>query len=104
MNYVKATLSGLAGIFLAYLAILWPVFRHMSRQSATGLDVFSLALSSPALWILASLFFALFFAASRIRNKLLNTFLFWIPAVLFSTFVVAFLALFTLAFVRFRHL
>ena len=104
MNYLKAILSGLAAFFLAYLVILWPVFRHMSGQSATGLDVFSLALSSPALWILASLFFALFFAASRIKNKLLNTFLFWIPTQLFSTFEAAFLVLFTLAFVRFRHL
>jgi hypothetical protein len=103
MNYLKVILSGLAAIFLAYLVAFWPVFRHINGHTAIGLDVLSLGVGSPLLWILASLFFALFFAASRIRNTLLKTFLFWIPALLFSTFVVTFLALLTYALVRFRH-
>jgi hypothetical protein len=103
MNYLKVILSGLAAIFLAYLVALWPVFKHINGHAAIGLDVFSLGFSSPLLWILASLFFAFFFAASRIRNKPLKTFLFWIPALLFSTILVTFLALFTCALVRFRH-
>jgi hypothetical protein len=103
MHYLKGILSGLAAFFLACLAFFWPVFRHLSGQTAVGLDLFSLGFSSPVLWILAFLFFALFFSASRIKNTLLNTFLFWIPAVMLSTFVVAFLLLFAYALVRFRH-
>jgi hypothetical protein len=103
MNYLKAILSGLAAIFLAYLVVLWPVLRQFNGHTAIGVDVLSLGFSSPLLWILASLFFALFFAAGRIRNKPLKTFLFWIPALLFSTVLVTFLALFTCALVRFRH-
>jgi hypothetical protein len=103
MNYLKVILSGLAGSFLAGVVILWPVFRHMRGQSAVGMDIFSVVASSPALWILASLFCVLFFAAGRIRNTFLKTLLFWIPSVMFSTFLVTFAALFTYAFVRFRH-
>jgi len=103
MNYLKVILSGLAAIFLAYIVAMWPVFRHMNGHTAIGVDVLSLGFSSPLLWILASLFFALFFAASRIRNTLLKTFLFWIPALLFSTVVVTFLALLTYVLVRFPH-
>lgn len=103
MNYVQAILSGLAAIFVAYVAILWPEFRNMSGQRFTGLGVFVEGISSLILWILAVLFFALFFAASRIRNELLKTFLFWIPTLLFSTLTVAILALVTYVFVRFKH-
>jgi hypothetical protein len=103
MTYVRAILSGLAAIFLACVVIFWPVFREMNGQRATGLGVFVAGLSSPVLWILAVLFFALFFAASRIRNKVLNTFLFWIPTLLFSTLVVAILAFFTYFLVRLQH-
>jgi hypothetical protein len=103
MNYVKAILSGLAAIFVACVVIFWPVFRDISGQRATGLGVFVAGISSPALWILAVLFFGLFFAASRIKNKLLKTFLFWIPTLLFSTLIVAILAFFTYVFVRLQH-
>jgi len=98
----KTILSSGAKIFLAYVVIRWPVFRHMSAQRAIGVDDFRLVLSSPTLWILASLFFALFFAVSRVKNKLVTALLFWIPTLMFSTFVVAFVAFLTYVWVRFR--
>jgi hypothetical protein len=103
MNYVKVILSGLAAIFLAWAVILWPLFRGISEQKATGLVVFTRITASPVLWILAVLFFVLFLAASRIGNKLLKTFLFWIPTLLLSTLGVAIFALFTCVFIRLKH-
>jgi hypothetical protein len=103
MNYVKAILSGLAAIFLAWLVTFWPVFRRMNGHTATGLGVFSVGIPSPVLWILAFLFFVLFVAASRIRNKFLKTFVFWVPTISFSTFVVLILTIYTYAFVHLRH-
>jgi hypothetical protein len=88
------------------VVILWPVFRAASEQKqATGVDVFAAPVFSPVSWILVVLFFVLFFAASRIGNKLLKTFLFWIPTVLLSSLGVAIFALFTyiFIFIRLKH-
>jgi hypothetical protein len=57
---------------------------------------------SPLFWILAVLFFALLFAASRFKNKLLRVFLFWIPTLTVSVFCVAIGALFTYLFISSR--
>ena len=83
MNYVKGILSGLAAIILAECVPgSWSVFRGIGQEKATGLAVVAGGLAesvfSPLCWILAVLFFALFFAASRLKNKLLRVFLFWI--------------------------
>lgn len=103
MNYVKAILSALAAIFLACLITFWPVFRRMNGHTPTGLGVFSVGIPSPGLWILAFLFFVLFVAARRIRNKFLKTFVFWVPTISFSTFVVLILTIYTYAFVYLRR-
>ncbi len=58
---------------------------------------------SPLFWILAALFFALFFAATQLRDKLLIVFLFWIPTLTVSAFGVAIVALFTYLFIRVEH-
>jgi hypothetical protein len=104
MDYIKVILSGLAAIFLAWVVVLWPVFRHISGAKAIGLDVSVAVLSAPALWILAGLFFALFVAASRIGNTPLKVSFFWIPTLLLSTSGVAIAALLTYAFIRLKHL
>ena len=107
MNYFKGILSGIAAIFLAECAGPWFVFKGISQGKATGLAAVAGGLVesvfSPLFWVLAALFFAFFFAASRSGNKLLRIFLFWIPTFLFSALWVALLALFTYVFVRFRQ-
>ena len=100
MNYVKGILSGLTAIILAECVPgSWSVFRGISQEKATGLALLAGGLAesvfSPLFWILAVLFFALFLAASRLRNKLLRVFLFWIPTLTVSVFCIAIVALFT---------
>jgi hypothetical protein len=108
MDYVKGVLSGLAALLLAEsVPASWSVFRGIGQGKATGLGALAGGLAesirSPLFWSLAVLFFALFFTASRLGNKLLRVFLFWIPTLVISTLGVAVLALFTYAFIHFRR-
>jgi hypothetical protein len=103
MDYFKGILSGLAAIFIAGS---WLVFRDTGQEKATALAAFAAELVesvlSPLFWILAVLFFALFYAASRLRNNLLRVFLFWIPTLTVSVFCIAVVALYAYMFIRFR--
>src|SRR6266568_8147924 len=108
MIYMRGILSGLAALFLAeFVPVSWPLFRGISTEKATGLAVVAGGLMgsifSPLFWILAALFFALFFAASRISNKVLRVFLFWIPTLTVSVLCIAIVALITYLFIRVRH-
>ncbi|PYX61862.1 MAG: hypothetical protein DMG73_02030 [Acidobacteria bacterium] len=108
MEYVKGILSGVAAIFLAeFVPGPWSIFRGMSEQKATGLAAIAggvlESLFSPLFWLLAILFFALFFRASRLQSNLLRAFLFWIPTLLVSTLGFSFVALCVYVFIRFRH-
>jgi hypothetical protein len=109
MNYVKAILSGLAAIFLAeFVPGPWSMFKGISEQKATGLGAVAGGLMesafSPLFWTLVLLFFALFFAASRLGNKILRVFLFWIPTLTVSALGTAIVALITyfVVFIHFR--
>ena len=107
MNYVKGILSGLAATFLAELVPgPWSMFRGIGGQKATGLGAVGAGLMasvfSPLFWTLALLFFALLFAASRLGNKILRVFLFWIPTLTVFTLGMAIVALFTFLFILFR--
>ncbi|PYX95888.1 MAG: hypothetical protein DMG71_07790, partial [Acidobacteria bacterium] len=89
MDYFKGILSAIAAIFLAECVPgSWSVFKGISARKATGLGAVAGGLVesifSPMFWILAVLFFTLFFAASRLANKPLRVFLFWIPTMLIS--------------------
>jgi len=108
MDYVKGILSGLAAIILAECVPgPWFAFRGISQEKATGLAAVAGGLAesalSPLFWILAALFFALFFAASRLRNKLLRVLLFWLPTLTVFVFCIAIVALITSLFIRARH-
>ena len=106
MGYFKGILSGLAAIILAELVGSWWFFGGISNTKATGLAavVGGLVenLFSPLFWIPAILLFALFLAASRLGNKLLRVFLFWIPTLTVSAFTIAVVALSAYLFVHFR--
>jgi len=109
MDYVKGILSGLVAVILAEIVPgVWWAFQSANRTKATGLAVVAGGLLesvfSPLFWILAISFFALFFGASRLGNKVLRILLFWIPTLTVSFFGIAILALFTYLALRFRHL
>jgi len=108
MDYFKGVLSGVAAILLAeFIPGSWSAFGGVFEQKATGLGAVAGGLTgsifSPLFWLLAILFFALFFSASRLGNKLLRVFLFWIPTLLVSTLGIAIVALFTYFFLRISH-
>ena len=107
MNYFKGILSGLAALFLAQCVGPWSMFKGISEQKATGLGAVAGGLMwsafSPLFWTLALLFFALFFVASRLGNKVLRVCLFWIPTVTVSVLVVAIAVLFTYLSIHFRN-
>lgn len=108
MNYLKAVLCGITALVLAECVPgSWSMFKGISQQKATGLGAVAGGLMesavSPLFWMLVVVFFALFFAASRIGNKALRVVLFWIPTVLISTLALAAAALIAYAFVHFRH-
>ena len=108
MIYLRGVLSGAAAIFVALLGIgLLHAFREIGQQKATGLGAvlggFLESLLSPQFWILAILFFCLFFAASRLNSKVLRVVLFWTPTLVFSTLGFAFVALFTYLWMHFRN-
>ena len=108
MDYFKGILSAIAAIFLAeYVPGSWSVSKGISERKATGLGAIVGGLVesifSPLFWVLAVLFFALFFAASRLGNKPLRILLFWIPTLVISALLVAIVALITFAYVRVRQ-
>ncbi len=102
MDYVKNILCGLAAIFLAeFVPGPWSMFRGISEQKATGMGAVVGGLFSPLFWTLVLLFFALFFVASRLGNKILRVFLFWIPTLMVSALGMVIAALFTYVFIHF---
>ena len=104
MEYVKGVLSGFAAIFIAESVFFWPT---LSATKATGLAaVVGLlvgSILSPRFWIIGVLLFGLFFAASRLGNKVLRVLLFWIPTLSVSCFTIAVVALIAYVLVRFGH-
>ena len=99
MEYVKGILSGAAGILLALiLPSLLVIFRGITDEKATGFAIvfggLTESLYSFRFWMLAILFCLVFFAASRLQNKLLRVFLFWTPTVVIAAIGMGFAALF----------
>ena len=108
MGYVKGILSGLAAVILAeVIPGIWWAFTGMSKSKATGIAVVWAglieSLFSFRFWILAILFFALFFAASRLASKPLRVVLFWIPSLTVISVSIAVVALFTYVIVHVRQ-
>lgn len=78
MEYVKVFLSGVAGIMLPLIGLTLCLTRG---EKATGIAVLAAPFYDLRFWAFATLLFALFFAASRLQNKLLRGLLFWTPTV-----------------------
>jgi hypothetical protein len=108
MDYVKGILSGVVAMILAEVVPgVWWALTGISNNKATGVAVVWAglieSLFSFQFWILAILFFALFFAASRLGSKPLRVVLFWIPSLTVIAASVAIVAMFTHLLLRFRH-
>ena len=104
---LRGVLSAVAAILVALLAPgLVDAFRGINNSKATGLAAFAggflEALFSPWFWILAILFFALFFAASRLSSKPLRIFLFWTPVTAISMLGLVIFSLVTYVWIHFR--
>ena len=105
---VRVVLSAVAALFVALIGPgLVVSLRDLSQQKATGLAAvaggFSATIWSPLFWILAVLFFALFFAASRLSSKPLRVILFWTPVSVISAVGFGIFALLAYAWVHFRR-
>lgn len=99
MAYLRGLLSAVAALLLAILGPpLMHTLRNASTSKATGLAAF--LVFSPLSGVLAIVFFALFFAASRLNSTSLRIPLFWTPVTLISTLGFGFVALFAYAWLQ----
>ena len=107
MMILRGTLSALAAVIVGLLGPkLFFAFRGINNSKATGLAAVVEGLLesffSPLFWILAVLFFALFFAASRVSSKPLRILLFWTPVTAISILGLGIFPLFTVLWLHFR--
>ena len=100
MSTFQNVLSAFAAIVTAFFVILLPI---TNNSKATGISVFPAILLSWQCWVLSVFFFGLFFAASRIGNKILKGLLFWTPITAISIFGLSYLALISYVLLQSRH-
>ena len=97
MAYLRVLLSAVAALLLAIFGP--PLFLSLQHgDKAMGWTPFRVF--SPLCMILAIVFFALFFAASRLHRKSLRLLLFWTPVTVISTLGIGFFALFAYAWLH----
>jgi hypothetical protein len=83
------------------LAVISIVQTSSKATGAAAVAVGALeSLTSPLFWLIAISFFALFFAAGRLRNDTIRIFLFWIPVTLIGVFGVTLTALYLYLFLH----
>jgi hypothetical protein len=104
MAYLRVVLSGVAAIFVALLA---PLFLLIGSTKTTGFGAITAtflgSIVSPWCWLIALVFFALFFVASRLGSKALRVLLFWTPTLAISTLGFSICALLTSAWMLLRR-
>lgn len=101
MTILRGVLSTVAAVLVA-LFMPFLVSVGLSNSKATGLAALVAGLFSPLFWILAISFFALFFAAGRLRSKPLRILLFWTPVTAISMLGVGVFSLVTYTWIHFR--
>src|SRR6476619_3159658 len=88
------------------IPVLWAL-RGMGSEKATGVAAMAggllESLLTPSFWVIAIIVFALFFAASHLRNRFLRALLFWLPAGTISLLAVATTAFVGYLFLQARH-
>jgi hypothetical protein len=108
MNYLKGILSGLTAIIIAEIVPgPWSPFRLLDNQRATGLAAVMGELLesflSPLFWVLVIALFAIFFAASRLKNEPLRVVFFWIPTLTASCLIFAMISIVAYVVIHFRN-
>jgi hypothetical protein len=110
MTYVKTLLGGLSALFLSgFVLMVITVFREShSDARATGLaavvgNSIESSIRSPVFWLLAILFFAMFFATGRLSSTAFRVVLFWFPAIGISMLGLALLGWFARVISTIRH-
>jgi hypothetical protein len=100
MTYVKLLLSGLSALFLSGFVL-------KVNATATGLAAvvgYSIErVRSSVFWLLAILFFAMFFATGRLSSTVYRVVLFWFPAIGISMFGLGLLGWFAMVMSTIRH-
>ena len=105
MPYAKVVLSAFVAIILADFVSFWPIFRSTKAMGLAALVGGSIEnLFSIQFWIIGVLGFALFYAASRIGNKLLRILLFWTPTLSICSVVILMTGLIGYLILHVRHL
>src|SRR5262245_17178030 len=110
MQWTRVILGAVAATLLS---LLFPTLRAipmviggLDESRATGFSLNATGLferlHSPMFWVLAILFFALFFAASRFGPGLLRLLLFWTPVLSITTLGLAIFGFFAYVFMRSR--
>ena len=111
MTYVKLLLGGLSALFLSgFVLMVITAFRDMSHSNAraTGLaavvgNSIEGSVRSPVFWLLAILFFAMFFATGRLSSTVFRVVLFWFPAIGILMFGLGLLGWFAMVISTIRH-
>lgn len=108
MTTLRAILSALAAISVGLIVPgLVLALQGSNNSRATGLAAvlggFVESFFTPWFWILAVLFFALFFAASQFNSKPLRVLLFWTPTIGISALSISLFSLFTYLWLHFRR-
>ncbi len=100
MSTFQNALSAFAAVVAAFFVTLLPI---TNNSKATGIAVLAVIFLYWKFWLLAAFFFGLFFAASRIGNKILKGLLFWAPITAISILGLSYLALISYVVLHFRH-
>lgn len=108
MTYIRGCLSGIASLFLAGFALMFiTAFRDMSQTKAIGLAALAggvvESIFSPLFWLLATVFFAVFFATGRLTSSVFRVLLFWLPAIGISSLGLGLLGWFAVVILEMRH-
>ena len=100
MPTFQTVLSAFAAIAIAFYETIALV---TNNSKAIGIAVIPAIFLYWKFWLLASFCFLLFFAASRIGNKVLKGFLFWAPVTTISVLGLSYVALviYSLVWMRF---
>ena len=102
MSTFQTIFSAFAAMVMAFFVIVAPT---TNNSKATGIAVIpAILLFSWQFWLLAVFCFLLFFASSRIGNKVLKGLLFWAPVMAISVLGLSFIALviYSLVWMHFR--
>lgn len=105
MSIFQNILSAFAAIVTALYVRLLILALSLNANSHTAIDIVVVPKIAFSLrfWLLAAFFFALFFAASRIGNKVLRGILFWVPVTAISVLGLSYIAFLSYVLLQLRH-